>query len=168
MFPLQQIKSRRERNRRITELNRELADTWKYCQTASNDPVLAASKIDSEPEGMPLGNADPPDPDGIDSEARALLYEDMTRDTRWKLDRIRQELLIKNVERWGLDVPSEYWDDEDGKLRGFILTKAGENWVTREAGKRHREWAKDWVAIIFPLLSAIIAILSLLVALRKR
>ena len=83
-----------------------------------------------------------------------------------ELNRLLQLPLLRSAERWGFDIPAEYWDHGD-LWSEPTLTEPGKNWIRRETSKRRREWAKDWVSILSPFLSAVIAILGLLVALMK-
>ncbi len=76
----------------------------------------------------------------------------------------QEPIELRTAERWGLDVPAEYWEI-DPKLQQITLTAAGKNWIRREAGKQRREWAKDWIAIISPAVSAVVAILGLILGL---
>jgi hypothetical protein len=40
-------------------------------------------------------------------------------------------------------------------------------WLKREISKHRKDSAKEWIAILSPIVSAVIAILGLLVALKK-
>lgn len=105
------------------------------------------------------------DPDPI---LDASLLIDLTRKDRFELDGLQRAPLIRAAKRWGLDIPGEYWDNEGLRHEGCMLSEEDKNWIRRELAKCRRERAKEWVAIISPILSAIIAILGLLVAFKKR
>ncbi len=101
-----------------------------------------------------------------DPELNERIYFEVTRDDEHELDWLLQEPFLRTAEKWGLDIPAEYWT-HDTAVRGATLTVEGKNWIKREAGKRRREWAKDWISILSPILASVIAILGLLVALMK-
>jgi hypothetical protein len=67
----------------------------------------------------------------------------------------------------GLDIPPEYYDSGNNRSGFSVLSDRGENWVRRQIQNMRIERTKNWVAIVSPILSAIIAILALIVALRK-
>ncbi len=94
------------------------------------------------------------------------IYADITSDQQNELDHLLEAPLRESAKRWGIDIPDRYWINNKG-ARWLNLSDDGRNWIRRELSKKRREWAKDWVAIISPVLSAIIAILGLLVALRN-
>ena len=81
------------------------------------------------------------------------------------LDYLLQEPLWARARRMGLDIPEQYVDSDYPYKT--ILTAAGEAWVTRQINDYRMARAKDWTGIIMPILSALIAILGLIVALRK-
>jgi hypothetical protein len=148
MILVDDLKRRRKRKQRIRELEKVLAEKW--AQSREPDPEF------------------PGEDEDVDPEARNAYYYDITQDERYELDMLLQGSLLKTAEHWGLDIPPEFFDDSEGRIRGTILSHGGKNWVRREAAKRRREWAKDWITILSPFLSALIAILGLLVALKKR
>lgn len=129
-----------------------IIDAWKRRQRIRElrKLILAASieKYDDDP--------------AVDSH----LAHEATREGEYELDQLLQAPRIEAAERWGLDIPAEFWDRSDDEwVRGPTLSEKGRKWVAREAGRRRREVAKDWVAILSPVFSLAISLLGLLVAL---
>jgi hypothetical protein len=107
------------------------------------------------------------DPDDPIRDAEIMMS--VTRKDRYELDRLVDAPVLRSARKWGIDIPPEFWereDDKDGE-RLVTLSLKGHNWIKREVGRVRREWAKDWVGILSPVLSSIVAILGLLVALLK-
>ena len=76
--------------------------------------------------------------------------------------------IVRSARKWAIDIPPDFWERpnaEDSVYR--TLSLEGRNWIKREVGRVRREWTKDWVGILSPVLSLIVAILGLLVALLK-
>ena len=98
------------------------------------------------------------------------IYFAETKDDQNELDALLQEPMENCAKKWSIDITDQYWY-HDPRVKRPILTDAGKNWIKREAGKLRRERAKDWIAIISPVVSGVISILGLalglLVALMK-
>jgi hypothetical protein len=111
------------------------------------------------------------DPDSaIDME----IFHQITKDDQNELDGLLQSPFLKTARRWGVDIPSQYWNN-DSTERFLTLSEEGKNWIRREASKKRREWAKEWISILVPvvttvtgILALVVSALALLVALRKR
>lgn len=93
------------------------------------------------------------------------------RSRRLRLETIETDRLINKVRRQGIELPSNkswWWDDLDDRgpddYRSYLTNsgKAGVSKLIREERKKSVEW---WVKIIMPILSALIALLGLLVGL---
>jgi hypothetical protein len=101
---------------------------------------------------------------GLQSEVRSL---------KVRLDELETERLIGKAQRLGIEIPKKegwWWDDLDYVSSpddvSFYLTdvgKAGVSKLIREERKKSIEW---WIkTIIVPLITALISVLSLIVAL---
>ena len=94
------------------------------------------------------------------------------RSHRLRLETLETDKLINKVRRLGIELPSNsswWWDDLDDKgpddFRSYLtdMGKAGVSKLIRDERKKSIEW---WIkTIIIPLLTAIVSVLSLLVAL---
>lgn len=91
---------------------------------------------------------------------------DVIGEDQEELNHLEQVPLIRSARKWGIEIP---WEPSSLPRSAFPnVSYKGEAWLRHEIGERRRTWAKDWAAIISPLLSFLVAILSLLVALKKR
>jgi hypothetical protein len=94
-----------------------------------------------------------------------------------QLVELETDRLVKKAQRMGIEIPRKdnwWWEDEtfdgpmisNGVYEGkFYLTewgKAGVSKLIREERRKSIEW---WIKVITPILSAIIALLGLIVAL---
>jgi hypothetical protein len=107
------------------------------------------------------------DPDDPIRDAAIMIS--LTRKDQYELNHLLDAPFLQSARKWGIDIPPDFWEREsaeDGE-RLITLSLEGRNWIKREVGKVRREWAKDWVGILSPVLSSIVAILGLLVALLK-
>jgi hypothetical protein len=84
-----------------------------------------------------------------------------------ELDWLRQKRIMKAAFNAGITIPKEHYAEDEWPYRG-TLTDSGEMWLKKAISKQRKDTAKDWVAILSPIASFAIAILGLLVALRKR
>jgi hypothetical protein len=77
--------------------------------------------------------------------------------------------MIEDAIELGIDIPDKYFDpDSDPDPDKRILTRIGENWLKREVRQYKMDRVKEWITILMPVLSLVVAILGLLVALKKR
>jgi hypothetical protein len=105
------------------------------------------------------------DPD--DPIRNAEIMFSLTRKDNYELDRLLQAPILRSARKWGIDIAPEFWQKRWEDEEYGVISLEGRNWIKREVGRVRREWAKDWVSILSPVLSSIVAILGLLVALLK-
>jgi hypothetical protein len=103
---------------------------------------------------------------GDTSDESLLLYSQTIEPIENEITHLQQRKLINRARYYGIDMPNELWESREHRLYP-VLTHQGEARLRREVSKYRREVARDWVAIMSPVASAIIAILGLLVALKK-
>jgi hypothetical protein len=84
-----------------------------------------------------------------------------------ELDWLRQKQITRLAGKYGIEVPQEHYEALGSPFKP-TLTDSGVAWLNRAISRYRKDTAKDWVSIISPILSAVIAILGLLVALKKR
>jgi len=79
----------------------------------------------------------------------------------------RQDLLEDATEA-GIDIPDKYFYEATEGEEYRNLNDLGVNWLHRELRTYRMNRTKDWISILMPVLSLVVAILGLLVALKKR
>jgi hypothetical protein len=89
-----------------------------------------------------------------------------------QLEDLETDLLVRKARRLGIEIPntrSWWWDDSDyvdsPEDVSFLLTDIGKAGVSRLIREDRRKSIETWVKIITPILSALIALLGLIVAL---
>jgi hypothetical protein len=147
-------RERRELRKKITSLRKKEA---KF--RAKMDGSFADDSDESKPETIPI----------------SVSYK--LSSSVIQLDKLESERLLRKANSLGIEFPkaSDWWweDDDAGKFSPdgetwegkYYLTdigKAGVSKLIREERRKNVEW---WVKIITPILSAIIALLGLIVAL---
>lgn len=85
---------------------------------------------------------------------------------------LRQQELFLAAQSRGISIPTEYLSTQAFGDALATLNPDGEAWLGHELRSRRRAEIKDWIAIVMPilslLLSSAIAILGLIVALKKK
>lgn len=90
------------------------------------------------------------------------------KDADHELLLLEQRHLLFDALYAGLPVPEDYLEPTDGGFADRALSAHGETRLRRDLSSHRLSRAKDWVAVIMPVLSAIVAILGLLVALKRK
>lgn len=110
--------------------------------------------------------------ENVEEHNRAVLRA--TRRTaiaRNELTHLKQEPLFEKARKFGITIPAEHILEDEFPLKR-TLTYDGEAWVQHQARVERRTAFKDWMGAIMPILSlilsSIIAILGLIVALKKK
>lgn len=100
-------------------------------------------------------------------EIQAVIYNQQTAGLFNESVHLRQVPLRRKAHAFGLDILAEHFEERVPGDRYTVLNDFGENWVRRKLEDLQIARIRSWVAIVSPLLSALIAILALVVALRK-
>lgn len=90
-----------------------------------------------------------------------------------ELDKLETTRLVRNALRLGIQIPEEesWWEEDeseagDGSYKPYdYLTQVGKENVSRLIRDERRKNVEWWVKVITPILSALIALLGLIVAL---
>ena len=80
---------------------------------------------------------------------------------------LRQKPILQRARSVGLPIPIDKYEEREAYMH-HLLSIEGAWWLRNELRAYRMTIAKDWVAILLPILSSAIAILGLIVALRKR
>jgi hypothetical protein len=101
-------------------------------------------------------------------------FADRTKDLQDELEFLTQAPLLIQAKLLGIEILPEYYKDhkEDAKIlpnyySNDTLTSRGVTWLRRQIRDSKRETIKFWFTIAMPPASLLVAILSLLVALKK-
>ncbi|NYF51620.1 hypothetical protein HDF12_001985 [Edaphobacter lichenicola] len=114
-----------------------------------------------------IGDAGPDEIASGEMDARIEKASEATAKMQYQRKAFRQMPLIARATQLGIDIPESYWEPGNFGLSYKPLNHQGYSWLVREIGKNKLSTVKDWVSVISPILSSIIAILGLLVALRR-
>jgi hypothetical protein len=95
------------------------------------------------------------------------IFHEQTREARNEVRWILQRPAVERARDLGIDIPQTRYRAREEGLRHEVLSEEGYAWLVTEVRRQRMAIAKDWVAIVTPILSAVIAILGLLVALKK-
>ena len=126
---------------RISALRQSIDDVWKA--------EFASARTDEE------------------HQAAFSIASSITDHDRNELDWLLQKRIMRLASKFGIEIPAEHYEDQGWPYK-TTLTDNGVAWVKRAISRYRKDTAKNWVSIISPILSAVIAILGLLVALKKR